>query len=307
MGGRETDLAPIEMQMTQQDGYVTLTAGNTSLVLDCAIGARPSILYWGSKLANSDPELLKLMTTRQHAPGGADAEVASSLLNETGSGIAGLSGFSGHRSGTAWASLFRVSKVLRPAPHRVEVVCEDETTQVRATHFIGFNPDSNLMTCQTQIENMGDEALSIDWCASASLPLDPRATRLFGFTGRWSGEFHLEEISPFLGSYVRENKNGRTSHDNFPGLFVGTNETHEQSGPCFAFHLGWSGNNRVRVDRLSDGRAFVQMGEYFFPGEMSLEPGETYRTPRLYAGFTSRGFSALSRKFHHHLKHTVMY
>ncbi|MEL7540897.1 MAG: alpha-galactosidase, partial [Pseudomonadota bacterium] len=109
--------------MTGQEGYVTLTAGNTSLVLDCAIGARPSILYWGSRLDKSDPEMLRLMTTRQHAPGGADAEVGSSLLNETGSGIAGLSGFSAHRSGTAWASLFRVIEVRRPKPHRVEVVC----------------------------------------------------------------------------------------------------------------------------------------------------------------------------------------
>ena len=84
--------------MAEQNGYVTLTAGNTSLVLDCAIGERPSILYWGSRLAKSAPELIKAMTTRQHAPGGADAEVGSSLLNETGSGIAGLSGFSAHRN-----------------------------------------------------------------------------------------------------------------------------------------------------------------------------------------------------------------
>lgn len=292
--------------MTDQSGYVTLTAGNTSLVIDCAVGARPSILYWGSKLSSAEPDQLRLMTTRQHAPGGADAEVNSSLLNETGSGIAGLSGFSAHRDGKAWASLFRVKEVRRPVGHRVEIICEDDTTKVRATHFIGFNPESNVMTCQTQIDNLGDDDLTIDWCASATLPLDPRATRLFGFTGRWAGEFQLEEVAPFLGSYVRENKNGRTSHDNFPGLIVGTPETHEQAGPCFAFHLGWSGNNRVRVDRLSDGRAFVQMGEYFFPGEMSLAPGETYRTPRLYAGFTSRGFSALSRKFHHHLTQTVM-
>ena len=70
--------------MGDQNNYVTLTAGNTSLVLDCTLGERPSILYWGSRLAQSDPELLKRMTRRQHAPGGADAEVGSSLLNETG-------------------------------------------------------------------------------------------------------------------------------------------------------------------------------------------------------------------------------
>ncbi|MEL6753118.1 MAG: alpha-galactosidase [Pseudomonadota bacterium] len=292
--------------MTEASGTITLTAGNTSLVIDCQTGQRPSILHWGARLAKSDAESLRKMTTRQHAPGGADAEVASSLLNETGSGLAGLSGFSAHRSGTAWASLFRVTKVEQPSESDVRIVCDDEATHVRATLILGFNPDSNLLTCQTQIENLGDTPLSIDWCASASLPLDPRASRVFGFTGRWSGEFNLEEIPPFQGSYVRENKNGRTSHDNFPGLVIGTAETHEQAGPCFGYHLGWSGNNRVRVDRLSDGRAFVQMGEYFFPGEMSLAPGGTYRTPRLYAGFTSRGFSALSRKFHHHLTDKVM-
>jgi len=116
----------------------------------------------------------------------------------------------------------------------------------------------------------------------------------------------MEPVPPSQGSYVRENKAGRTSHDNFPGLIVGAEETTEQSGPCFAFHLGWSGNNRVRVDRLSDGRAFVQMGEYFFPGEVSLAPGETYRTPCLYAGYSRAGFSALSRQFHRHVSQSVM-
>ncbi|MEO1405408.1 MAG: alpha-galactosidase, partial [Pseudomonadota bacterium] len=190
--------------------------------------------------------------------------------------------------------------------HRVKIICHDATTNVWAMHFIGFNPDSNVMTCQTQIVNDGEDNLSLDWCASASLPLDPRATRLFGFTGRWANEFQIEEIPPFLGSYVRENKSGRTSHDNFPALLAAPPGTTEQFGPCFGFHLGWSGNNRLRIDRLSDGRAFVQLGEYFYPGEMVLKPGEVYRTPRLYAAFTSRGFSALSRKFHQHLRNRVM-
>ena len=286
--------------------YVTLNAGDMSLVLDCAIGARPSILYWGARLSGETPELLKLMATRQHAPGSADVEIASSLLNEMGGGLAGFSGFLAYRNGSDWASQFCVKEVRQDQAGRVELVCEDEQTKIRATHLISVDPDSTLLTFQTAIKNLGDADLAIDWCASACLPLDPRATRLFGFTGRWAGEFQMEEIALFQGSYVRENKSGRTSHDNFPGLVVGFDETNEQSGPCFAFHLGWSGNNRVRVDRLNDGRTFAQMGEYFFPGEMSLAPGETYQTPQLHAGFTGRGFSALSRKFHHHLKHTVM-
>lgn len=292
--------------MSKSSDFVTLTADDTSLVLRCAVGERPGILYWGPSLDASDPDLIQRMTTRQHAPGSADKEVASSLLDATGTGMSGPPGFSAHRDGTAWASDFRIKAVHRLEPHLIEIVCEDENTELRVTHHIGIDPLSSVMTFETQIDNLGDRNLSIDWCTPASLPLDPRATRLFGFTGRWSGEFQLEEVPPFHGSYVRENKSGRTSHDSFPGLVAGTPETHEQGGSCFAFHLGWSGNSRARVDRLSDGRAFVQKGEYFFPGELRLAPGETYQTPRLYAGFSSRGYSALSRKFHRHLKHSVM-
>lgn len=292
--------------MVSENEVITLTAGEMTLVLGCAVGARPSILYWGARLTATDSEVIAPMITRQHAPGSADREIGSSILNELGSGVTGSPGFLAHRGGSDWASAFKSVEVRRPDPHHVEIVCQDEITKIRAVHFINVDPDSGVTTIQTQIENLGDEDLVIDQCASASMPLDPRFTKLFGFTGRWAGEFQRENVAPFAGCYLRENKNGRTSHDSFPGLVVGTEHTHEQAGPCFAFHLGWSGNNRVRVDRLNDGRAFVQMGEYFFPGEVSLSPGEVYRSPPLYAGFSSCGFSALSRRFHHHLNHTIM-
>ncbi|MEM9377024.1 MAG: alpha-galactosidase [Pseudomonadota bacterium] len=292
--------------MIDQSGYATLHAGDTSLVLACAIGARPSILYWGARLQNTDPAHLKAMTQRQHAPGSPDVEVASSFLNETGSGMAGLSGFSAHRNGAAWATLFRVREVRNPAPDRIDLICEDRTTEVRATHFIRLDPSSTVMTVETQIDNLGETLLSIDGCAPVSLPRDSRAPRLIGFTGRWAGEFQRQEIAPFHGSYVRENKTGRTSHDSFPGLMIAADDTNEQAGLCFGVHLGWSGNHRVRVNRLSDGRGFVQIAELFLPGEMQLAPGASYRTPPLYAGVSSGGFSALSQKFHRHLTQAVM-
>jgi len=292
--------------MIDESGFVTLRAGETSLVLSCPVGAAPAFVYWGPQLEGTDPAVITMMSARQHAPGGTDQEIEASLLNETGIGINAAVGFSAHRNGADWASVFRVIEVRQPTEHSVEIISEDRATRVRATVQIGLDPDTGLMTCQTEIENRADTDLSIDVCAVASLPLDLRATRLFGYTGRWAGEFRLEEIGPFQGSYVRENKSGRTSHHSFPGLIAGLPGTHEQTGLCYAFHLGWSGNSRTRVDRLSDGRAFLQMGEYFFPGEMSLAPGTTYRTPPLYAGVSNRGYSDLSRKFHHHLSQSVM-
>ena len=66
--------------MADQNGYVTLTAGNTSLVLDCAIGERPSILYWGSRLSKSDPELIKAMTSYLPSSRPSSGDVNTKLL-----------------------------------------------------------------------------------------------------------------------------------------------------------------------------------------------------------------------------------
>ena len=286
--------------------FVVLTTDVTSFVLACAIGECPQIVYWGAALRDISPDRLGLMATRQHAHGGPDVEIAASLLNETGSGPGGATGFSAHRGGLAWASRFVVTRVERVGAQEVQVTCVDTQTDIEAVHIINLDADSHILASRTRIANRGDTDLSIDWCAAVSLPLDERATRLMGFTGRWASEFQLEDIPAFKGSYLRENKAGRTSHDSFPGLLAASEHTNETSGVCFGFHLGWSGNHRVRADRLNDGRAFVQMGEYFHPGELVLAPGDTYQTPVLYAGVSATGLSALSRQFHHHLRNTVM-
>lgn len=291
---------------THMDAFVCLTAGTTSLVLDCTKGARPAILYWGHRLEGASPELLKTLTTRQHAPGSADAEITASLLNETGTGMSGQSGFMGHRSGTSWASLFVVERVERPSDQSVSIICFDPNTQIRAVHEIGLAPESQVITCQTRIENAGQTDLSIDWCAATCLPLDARATRLLGFTGRWAGEFQVEDVPHFTGAYLRENKTGRTSHDSFPGLIAAADKTDEHAGDAYGFHLGWSGNHRLRVDRLPDGRSFLQMGEYLHPGECILKPTEMYQTPVLYAAYSPHGLSGLSNQFHTHLRRSLM-
>ena len=304
-GGRVQSPAPANAASGPED-YATLTVGDTSLILACAAGTCPRILYWGTALTDTRPEDLELMTRRQHAKGGPDVEIAASLLNEPGLGLGGASGFAAHRGGKEWASVFLVERVERPAPNQLNLVCRDRATQICVTHLIGIDPRSEVMTCRTRVGNEGEEVLSLDWCTALCLPLDERASCLRGFSGRWASEFQIEHIPEFSGAYVRENKTGRTSHDSFPGLIATDRNTNEDAGMVFGYHLGWSGNSRVRVDRLSDGRAFVQMGEYFFPGEMRLAPGEVYQTPVLFAAAASKGLNSLSQKFHTHFRKQVM-
>ena len=285
---------------------IHLSSGETSIIISCVAGQRPHIAYWGQVLAQSPGGKLVELHTRQHAPGSAAEEVPASLLNELGSGVLGHPGFAAHRAGRDWASLFTVARVEQLSEQAVRIACEDANADISATHDLHLHSDTGILTIDTAIENTGDASLSIDWCATAVLPIDQRMQRILGFTGRWAGEFKIEDIPLFTGSYVRENKSGRTSHDNFPGLIAASGAATEDAGMCFGFHIGWSGNSRLRVDRLSDGRAFFQAGEYLFPGELMLQPEERYRAPTLYAGHSASGLNSLSQKFQSHVRTHVL-
>ncbi len=288
------------------EDFISLKSEETELILEARIGARPQVLYWGPALSHSPPEELKLLSVRQWVHGSAAIDVSPSLSNELAAGVSGPPGFIAHRSSTDWAAIFPVTEIKRSASDSVEIICVDENTRMRALYRISLNPESHVIEATTSITNLGDTPITIDWCSALCVPLERRLTRLMAFTGRWALEFQRQEIPNFRGSYLRENKSGRTSHDNFPGLIALTEFTSEKSGTAAAFHLGWSGNNRVRADRHSDGRAFLQMGELFYPGEMELAGGDTYTTPTLYAARSDHGLNRLSQHFHTHVNTSVL-
>ncbi|WP_432199669.1 alpha-galactosidase [Erythrobacter sp. W53] len=286
--------------------FVCLETAETQIFLEAALGERPRVIYSGPSIGKVSPQELALLSTKQHAPGSANVHLRGSLLNELGTGIAGPSGFKAHRNGTGFAADFRVTSVEKLGEHAIILHCSDPNTQIDAQHHFALTPSSSIFTAKTTIINGSSEPLSVEWCSALCLPLDDRLDKLFGFTGRWAAEFQIEEIDLFRGSYMRENKAGRTSHDSFPGLLAGTKSSSETSGLAANFHLGWSGNNRVRVDQHQDGRTILQMGEFLFPGEIQLERGEAYTTPEITAVWSLDGFSNCTQRLHNFVQDELL-
>ena len=286
--------------------FISLQTTNAQIILTVTRGAQPGVLYWGQPLSNTEPEEIAILSTRQAVHGGPMTDLPASFSNELGAGLSGPPGFIAHRNGQDWAAIFRVTTVIQENETKAIVICNDENTKLQCQYDFELNPESHVLSVSTRIENMGADDIIIDWCAALCMPLDPSFSRLKSFTGRWAMEFQTETIETFTGSYLRENKAGRTSHDTFPGLIALTEHSNEDSGKVAGFHLGWSGNHRSRVDRHTDGRSFLQMGELFFPGEMRLCPGEAYQTPPFYAAYTDQGLSRLSQMFHTHVNAAIL-
>lgn len=284
--------------MSSSASFVRLDGQTTTLIVDCR-GDAPAILHWGAKLAaNLDPRDLVLMAAREEAPCSPAVAAPLALTPLLGQGFPGTPGLQAHRDGQAWATFTRIDRVDRIDEATVEIVSRDDHNAIVLTHRLELRPDQDVLLASTRIVNAGEATLTVDVCAAPTVPLPPSASDLINFDGRWAGEFQMRRTSLGQGSMVRESRRGRTSHDAFPGLIVECAPAGEGVGEVYGFHLGASGNHRIVAETVSDGRAFVQMGELFMPGEMRLAPGADYASPTLYATWSDAGLSGLSRAYH---------
>lgn len=283
---------------------IVIEGGGAQLVLAGNTGERLRLLYAGPDHARSGHDELEELATRQHAPGGPQEPIEPTFLCEPGVGFPGPPGLLAHRHGKGWAPDLRVVDV-KASEQRAEITCTDASAGIEACHSIAIDPASGVCTITTQITNRGESDLTLDWCTATCIPLDQRLTQLTSFSGKWAGEFQTEHLQPIRGSFLRENRAGRTSHASYPGFYLGTATTSETHGLAAAIHLGWSGNHRMRLDRLPDETLMLQAGDLPWAGEIILGRGETYETPPLYACWSSDGFGNVTRRLHRFVRGMV--
>ncbi|MEM9513955.1 MAG: alpha-galactosidase [Actinomycetota bacterium] len=269
-----------------------LTAAHVDVVVDTSIA--PTIRYLGAPLgADVDLESIRIATDRPLVPGGLDVEPPLAIIPEAAAGFFGRPGLLGHRpTGADHATRFTVTSVVSTA----EGLCietADAIAGLRQTIDITLG---DALTIAASLHNGGANRFHLD-ALHIAVPLPDRADELLVFDGRWSREFVMRRVRWDEGTHQIDNRRGRTSHEHPPLLYAGTQGFGEWAGEVWGAHLAWSGNHTVRAERLADGRRYVQLGELLQPGEVVLEPGETYRTPDVVVVF-GHGLTPASWGFH---------
>ena len=275
--------------------HVRLDGPNVTLIVGTD-QQQPVILWWGPRLApDIDPASLAALGARAEANASPAVEPVLALTPQAGQGWIGRPGLAAHRDGRGWASYALVQDV-RHDGQSLTVTSVDAANGLSLVHRLRLEGDVLIAT--TAVTNTGTEQLVIDHLAAPVLPVPAHLHEILGFEGRWAGEFAEVRHKRSMGQWVRENRRGRTSHDAFPGLILCDEGCRETQGVAHGYHLGWSGNHRLMVETLADGRALVAMEALTLPGEIRLAPGETLETPPLYATVSTTGLNGLSQQFH---------
>jgi alpha-galactosidase len=286
--------------------YISLTGLTSSLVIDCNNDA-PQIMYWRKKLSpQSTGQMMSILRLRQEAPASPMKEIRRSLTPTLGQGYTGHPGLSLFGEQNQWSVATLIAEVKQLDTHHYQIINLDSSRKIQIIHDLKMDEDSDVLAVSTKLVNLGDSPIQLDWCAAATFPIPSYFKKIIGFEGHWGGEFQEHHLEQNFGSYVRENRRGRTSHDSFPGLIMATQATDQLQGEAYGFHLGWSGNHKIVAEKMADGRAYVQMGELLLPGELSLAAGQSYSSPTLYASYTSQGLSSLSQQYHSYVRSNLI-
>ncbi|GLO61453.1 alpha-galactosidase [Vibrio sp. MACH09] len=281
--------------------FIHLKSKNHSLIIK--VDRVPEILHWGARITQLDEDLL-LSTERPISQARLDVDVPLSLCPELGSGHFNAPGIEGHRDGNDWAPVFEV-KTQQVFDNHVLFTLRDDTSSLELDIELKLDFETDVVQKRIMVINKGEGVYNLEKLSS-TLPLPNHANELMTFHGRWCREFQTQRQRFEHGGFMQENRRGRTSHENFPGLFVGTHSFAEQQGQVWGFHLGWSGNHQLRADVRSDGRRFVQAGELLLAGEKLLAQGDSYQTPWLYGCYSSQGLNGISDRFHQFVRENIL-
>lgn len=277
--------------------FLRLDSHHSTLIIAIDDGI-PRVLHWGEILPTDEiAGALAEGLARPTPHAGLECEAPIGLMADAGRGYSGHPGLALHRAGQDFLTDLRVHD-RRHTDVEITLDLADERAGVAVTLAYRIYPDCDVLEATTHITNTGSTPLQLDWCASIIVPVPGRIAELIASGGRWCREFVLDRTELPVRSWLAENRTGRTSHQNVPALTLGSVGFSETDGLLMGAALAWSGNHRILLDRLADGRRVLHCGALFLPGEIILAPGAGFDSPKAFTTCSTAGLGGYSANWH---------
>jgi alpha-galactosidase len=288
---------------------VLMRAPGVSLLLDARGEDLPAVLHWGADLGELDGQALQAAADAASPAiptNTMDQPRRTGLLPQHAAGYAGRATMAGSRPGAGWSPRFLLRDLETGhaegplAEHWVRIHAADDDAGLALTSELRLSA-TGVLQLRHAVRNAGADAYQL-LGLPAVLPVPVHAAEVLDLTGRHLKERIPQRLTLGTGSWVREQRRGRTGHDAPLILAAGTAGFGFRHGQVWAVHLGWSGNATTFAERMVDGWGCVGAGELLEPEELLLAPGEEYVSPWLYAVYSDRGLDGVADAHHAQLR-----
>jgi alpha-galactosidase len=300
--------APAATQTVGQTAQVfRLDGGNATYAFGVNERGELQTLYWGGRIgerdsvaaAHSNPEAASFdspytTTPQEYAAWGAGLFTEPALKVSFADGNRDL--------------VLHFVRASPNGPQSLDVLLKDISREIYVTLRYSIDPESGILARSASIENKEKQAITIEQAAAAQWTLPPARYTLSYLTGRWAGEWTLDQEPIIGGARVIESRRGSTGHQANPWFAISRDASQSSTGAIVADEehgevwfgaLAWSGSWRISVERDQLDAVRVTGGFNPFDFGYKLKPGEKLETPIFYGGYSDHGLGGASRRLHH--------
>jgi len=273
-----------------------LDGGGSSYVFGVNARGELQQLYWGGRLGAADSfgqaqpmkewasfDSSYSNTPQEYAGWGAGLFVEPALKVTFGDGNRGL-------------VLHYVSHTT--VANGFDVELKDIARPIHVTLHYTIDPGSGVLARSASIENRGATAVTVEQAAAAAWALPAGQYTLNYLTGRWAGEWTLNQEAVQAGERVLESRRGSTGHQANPWFALQAGAADEDHGEVWFGALAWSGSWRITVEQDQLDAVRVTGGFNPFDFGFVLRPGQRLETPVFYGGYSAHGLGGASRLLH---------
>jgi len=276
-----------------------LDGGNVTYVFGVNTRGELQQLYWGGRLGASDafppaaplPEWASFDSSYNNTPE-EYAGWGSGLFAEPALKVS-------FADGNRDLELHYQSHIS--AEDGFDVLLKDISREVYVTLRYSIDPESGILARSATIENREPQPVTVEQAAAAAWALPPAHYTLSYLTGRWAGEWTLNQEAIHGGARVIESRRGSTGHQANPWFAIAAgdpDDSSEETGEVWFGALAWSGSWRITVEQDQLDQVRVTGGFNPFDFGYVLHPNEKLDTPVFYGGYSAHGLGGASRLLH---------
>jgi alpha-galactosidase len=290
--------------MAQTPQVFRLDGGNSTYVFGVNDHGELQPIYWGGRLgahdpipsAHSLPEMASFdspatTTPQEYAGWGAGLFTEPALKVSFPDGNRDL--------------VLHFVRTAANSSSSAEVLLKDISREIYVTLHYSMDSKSGILERSASIENREKQPVVIEQAAFAQWTLPPARYTMSYLTGRWAGEWTLNQELIQGGARVIESRRGSTSHQANPWFAISREKgpdtataADEEHGEVWFGALAWSGSWRITVEHTQLDAVRVTGGFNPYDFGYKLKPGEHLETPVFYGGYSDHGLGGASRLLH---------
>ena len=271
---------------------IAVNTANNSLILSARSGSSLGFLHFGARLSDADIEALQFAGVRplNAYPAYGQGEIREDAIAVT------------HPDGNMSLDLV-VENVITDSSRDTDIACitlKDKVYDFRVKVYYKAFKDVDMIETWTEIVNDGKKPVVLRKFDSAFLPFHTGDVWVSHLYGTWANEGRLVEEPLQRGTLRIENKDGvRNSHTSHADIMISLDgKPSENTGSVIGAALCYSGN--YHLDIVTNDTDYHRLFAGISPDNstLTLDKGESFRTPELAITFSDEGLSGASRNFH---------